>query len=166
MPEHPINRRALADAEGAAPTQANGVDSVWFHEWRRELSDRLDAWRTEVHDELRTIVQRLGGIENRMAEREATLNRHDDQIKEALDIVNELEGRITAVEQSQVLRLAERLGALEEDKRKRDTIEESSRNSVARAVAIAALCTGASGVVLAVLAFIGWLIIGYAKGHP
>lgn len=90
----------------AMPTRGDHgpTDAGWFREWRRDLSNTL-----------RDLATRLVGIDSRLAQGSATLDKHADQIGELAAADAELHQRVEKLERDGSSGLVRRIAAVEGD---------------------------------------------------
>jgi hypothetical protein len=167
---YPILREGL---QLGGASEGKPVDSVWFAEWRREITTALRDIRRDHSDALKGIEVRLGGIENRLNDGDSTIKKHGNQLVELIDQAAEHERRIGAVEAHQLDAIAARLAVLEEDRRNRTAATEAARQQAKEAKGSlwirsrdALVISAAGGVGLAIIGLVGWLITLYAKAAP
>lgn len=163
---YPILRHGL-EAPGG---DAKPVDSVWFAEWRREITTALRDIRRDHSDALKGIEIRLGGIENRLNDGDSTIAKHGAQLLELIDQAAEHDRRLTVVEAHRLDAIAARLNLLEAERTQRLAHDQASLEAAKAAKGSllirsrdALVVSAAGGVGLAIIAFLGWLISTYAK---
>ncbi len=165
---YPVLRHGLAAQGGGDMDPA--IDSVWFAEWRREITGALREIRRDHSDALKGVDLRLVGIESRLNEGDSTIRKHEDQLAELIDQTAEHDKRLGMVEAHQIDAIVARLTVLEEERRDRRATEEAARHQAKAAKASLlvrsrdALVISAAGAVgLALIGMLGWLLTTYAK---
>jgi chromosome segregation ATPase len=167
---YPVLRHGL-EAEAGADGKA--IDSVWFAEWRREITAALREIRRDHTESLKGIEARLSGIENRLNDGDSTIRKHDDQILELIDQAAEHGRRLGAVEAHQIDAIVARVSVLEEDRRDRRAADDAARQAAKAAKSSlwvrsrdAAVISAAGAVGLTIVGVLGWLVSLYVKAHP
>lgn len=166
---YPVLRHGL---DAAAGDDGKAIDSVWFAEWRREITAALRELRRDHNESLKGVEARLGGIENRLNDGDSTIRKHDDQILELIDQAAEHEKRIGLVEAHQIDAIVARLSVLEEDRRDRRAADEAARQVAKVAKSSlwvrsrdAAVISAGSAIGLTIIGVLGWLVSLYVKAH-
>ncbi len=135
------------------------MEQEFFEEWRRESI-------TAVRD----LVVRLTAVEARLTEGQYVIERHTMQVHEMNAALAEAETRLGGLEKREVQDAMARIRDLESENQRRKTREElqredkqTSQTGIGRAVLTTVACTAASGVVITIMAIIGFLVTQWIK---
>ncbi len=155
-----------------------GIDPVWFHEWRRELSGLIKELRKSHDADMSEVRAHLSGIQGDLRDGAASIDKHDQQIGELIDTTVAIEGRLDKVERDGGTALVQRIAVLEVDKIARDraadvaaALAQQSAKSPLRlwvndAASTAAKLMGAI-VASAIVGLVVWLVALWVKaGAP